>query len=362
MGITTVAKQNKTNHIKLLIDCSGSMAAHKAAVIRAVDAQVKFLADLSQQMNQETRISIYQFDDRFECLVFDMDVLRAPSIKGLYEVRGMTALIDAAWQVLDDVESAFVKYGDHAFLVYIYTDGAENKSYRHTGEQLRLRTTVLDQARNDLTIAGFVPDFNGRMALEGYGIPKGNISVWDTTSATGYEEASVIATSATQTWMTSRSTGLRSSKTLFSTDANAVNAQAIAAAGLVPLDAKRYALVPVTAPRRAKGEGVENKDKHLVWEIQAYVEKLGEKFRVGNAFYELSKKEKIGGNKLLAVLEVATSKIFVGDGVRAMIGLPDGDKTVAPDFNPDYKIFVQSQSHNRHLVHNPSTKILILKD
>jgi hypothetical protein len=111
-----------------------------------------------------------------------------------------------------------------------------------------------------------------------------------------------------------------------------------------------------------KSQGSLNKDKHPVWEIQDYVEKLNGpgSFRVGKAFYELSKKEKISGAKQLAVFEVATSRVFTGPGVRALIGLPDADATVAPDFNPSYKIFVQSQSHNRHLV--VGTKILVLNN
>jgi hypothetical protein len=39
-----------------------------------------------------------------------------------------------------------------------------------------------------------------------------------------------------------------------------------------------------------------------------------------------------------------------------MVGLPNYKVRVRPDFNPDYKVFVQSTSVNRKLV--PGTKLL----
>lgn len=350
-------QQNKINHVAFVIDRSGSMRGRENDVIKVVDNQVAFLAQLSKDLDQETRVTIYLFDDRVDCIVFDKDVLRLPSIKDFYFVRGQTALRDATIQSQMELAQTCQLYGDHAFLTFVFTDGHENDSMNSSAQLYGLLSTQKD----NWTVGVLVPDFNGRLAAEGAGFAKGNISIWDVNSSTGVEEAGTDIQAATQSYMTSRASGIRGTKQLFSTDPNAVNASTIKAAGLKPLDPKLYTLTAVTAPKESKNEGVLNKDKHRVWEIQQYVEKLNGpgSFRVGKAFYELSKKEKISGTKDLAVLEVATSKVFVGNGVRAMIGLPDADKTVAPDFNPDYKIFVQSQSHNRHLV--VGKKLLVLR-
>ena len=51
--------------------------------------------------------------------------------------------------------------------------------------------------------------------------------------------------------------------------------------------------------------------------------------------------------------------VFIGAGVRAMIGLSDKNQSVAADFNKDYAIFVQSKSNNRHLF--GGDQIMVLK-
>jgi hypothetical protein len=50
--------------------------------------------------------------------------------------------------------------------------------------------------------------------------------------------------------------------------------------------------------------------------------------------------------------------VFVGDGVRAMVGLPDMEVRVKPDQNPDFDVYVQSTSTNRKLV--AGTKVMLL--
>lgn len=357
--MTAPDTQNQIDHIAYVVDASASMEERTEETITVIDNQTAFLAEMSKQTGRETRVTIYIFSDpdNIRCVVFDKDVLRLPSIRQFYSPDGWTALLDATGLAIEDLRMTMQKYGDHAFLLFAFTDGQENKSRRHFAHTMPI---LIGSLGANWTVAALVPDVNGKLMARRFGFPDGNISIWNVNSSTGVEEAGETMKAALTAYSGLRSSGGSGTRTLFSTDPNAVNAATIRAAGLVPLAKDKYVLVPVTKPREAKGEGVLNKDKHRVWEISEFVRGANAGvFRVGQAYYELSKKERIQGNKQLAIFEIATSKIFVGDGVRAMIGLPDEDKSVAPDFNDKYKIFVQSSSTNRHLV--VGTKVLILK-
>lgn len=346
--------QNFVNHFVLVLDASPSMQGRDTELIRVADEQIAYWARRSQELNQETRVTVYTFHNTPTCVVWDMDVLRLPRVESFYAIGGTgTALIDATLKAHADLSLTPQMYGDHAFLMYVFTDGHENRS--------SLGATALNAALRSLpenwTVGAFVPGLNEKSEAIRFGFPRDNVAVWDISSKTGVEEMGVQMRAATDAYMAGRAAGTRGTRTLFSTAADAVNAATIQAAGLRPLDAKAYNLVPVTKPRA--NQGVLNKDKARVWEISEFVKHATGSFTVGTVYYQLSKKERIQGNKALAVFEVKTGKVFVGDGVRDMIGLPNVETAVAPDFNPEYLIFVQSSSINRHLV--AGTKLLVLK-
>lgn len=347
---------NQIDHVVYVVDASTSMEGKEEQTIKAIDNQTAFLAELSRQTGRETRVTvvIFSFAEKIDCVIYDKDVLRLPSIREYYKAYGNTALLDATALAIDDLLLTCTKYGDHAFLLFAFTDGQENVSVRTTGNSLRAK---IESLGINWTVAALVPDVNSKLAVQQYGFPAGNISVWDTTSRRGVEEAGEAMKAALSNYSGLRTSGQSGTRTLFSTAKDAVNAQAIQAAGLKPLAKGTYQLVPVPKPKPT--EGVLNKDKERVWEISTFVEKInGGVYKVGKAYYKLRKQERIQGNKDLAILEIATNKVFVGDGVRAMIGLPDENKSVAPDFNDKYEIYVQSGSSNRHL--GPKDRLLIL--
>lgn len=125
---------NYTNHIALVIDESSSMAGHAGQLIKVTDAQVAYLARRSQELDQETRVSVYMFSNTVRCLIYEKDVLRLPSIAGLYRPHGRTALIDATLKSQEDLRQTATLYGDHAFLTFVLTDGEENESRRKPAE------------------------------------------------------------------------------------------------------------------------------------------------------------------------------------------------------------------------------------
>lgn len=348
---------NYINHIAVLLDKSTSMRGLEAKVIKAVDSYIAHLARRSQEMAQETRISVYTFadSDNITCVIFDMDVVRLPSIAEFYDVHGNTALVDATLLAIRDLQLTCVKYGQHGFMVVAFTDGEENHSrekWTFVGHQrIPILRQVVEKLPENWTVAALVPGFNARQEAEAWGFPKGNIDSWDTTSSTGVEEAISKLTTATDNYMTMRTTGQSGTRKLFSTSKDAVNAATVQAAArsgaIAPLAKGTYDLIAV--PRLKAGQGILNKDKKPVWELKGFVEFNGLRFQLGRNFYRLSKKEKIAGDKQLVIVEKATNKVFSGEGVRAMIGLADGNVSVAPDQNPDFSVFVQSKSNNRHL-------------
>lgn len=349
--------QNQIDHIAYVVDASTSMEERTEETILVIDNQTAFLAEMSKQTGRETRVTIYIFSDpdNIKCVVFDKDVLRLPSIREFYKPFGWTALLDATGLAIEDLKMTMQKYGDHAFLLFAFTDGQENRSRRYSSAASM--ANLMGSLDKSWTVAALVPDVNGRLMARRFGFPDGNISIWNVNSATGVQEAGETMKDALTNYSVMRTSGGSGTRTLFSTDPTAVNAASIQAAGLAPLAKGTYQLVPVPKPKPT--EGVLNKDKERVWEISTFVEKInGGMYKVGKAYYKLRKQERIQGNKDLAILEIATNKVFVGDGVRAMIGLPEENKTVAPDFNDKYEIYVQSGSSNRHL--GPKDRLLIL--
>lgn len=363
------ASQNYINHIALVLDASSSMQRHTRELVRVADAEIEHLARRSQELEQETRVTVYTFDDDVRCVVYDKDVLRLPSLRGLYRAEGNTALIAATVKALDDLAETPQRYGDHAFLTYVLTDGQENVSRwstvfggsgqrrwdlrgpaRHTLDELVVKLRGrLDDLPDNWTVGALVPDVHGAHEAKRFGFPANNVAVWDTSRADGTVEvfSSTIRT-ATETFMVGRSRGLRGSKTLFAGGADQVNTEKRAALGLRELAKDRYTLYSVTG-----GVAVE---------IRPYVEdQTAGPYVPGRGFYELVKPEKIQPQKKIMVRNRKSGRVYAGQNARDLLGLPaDVEVRVKPETNPQYQIFVQSTSVNRKL--HPGTKLLVLTE
>lgn len=324
---------NIINHIGFVLDASDSMRKHAANLIKVVDGQVKHMALRSQELEQETRVSLWTFSNatNIQCVVWDMDVLRLPSIANFYQTNGMTAFIDASLKSIADLSETPERYGNHSFLLYVVTDGEENASNARP-EALQKRLETLPE---HWTVAALVPNATGKHEAKRFGFPAGNIEIWDATSQQGVHEVGERVRQATDNYMLLRRDGIRSTTSLFSTDARTVNSTTIKQANLKPLPRDSYMLVPVP------------KDT----DIKSFTEDCGRSYRVGNGFYELMKTETIQPNKKIAVVERGPkAQVYVGADARSLIGLPDMIVRVKPDYNPDYAVFVQSTSNNRKLI------------
>ncbi|MFI9755323.1 vWA domain-containing protein [Streptomyces collinus] len=341
--------QNYINHVALVLDASSSMSHLSHKVVDVADQQIAYLARRSKELDQETRVTVYVFADKVQCVIYDKDVLRMPSLKQLYRTGGMTALLAAALKSQHELAQTAQLYGDHSFLTFVLTDGQENASHRcpdspatDPRELVQAVARMIQTQQDNWTLAVLVPDQMGKREAMQCGFPKDNIAIWDATSTQGLEEAGQVIRQATENFMMGRTQGIRGSRAVFSTGAEAVNQDTIKAAGLTPVDPSMYQLIPVA--RNAA--------------IREWVTECGHTYRTGAAFYQLSKSEKIQAQKQIAVLEKKTDRVYTGPEARSLLGLPDAEARVKPDHNDDFTIFVQSTSVNRKLVAN--TRLLLM--
>lgn len=339
-----MAPANIINHIVLVLDASTSMQGRNAeSLIKVADNQIAHLAERSKDLDQETRITVYTFGShdragypaKIDCLIYDKDVLRMPSIAGLYRAFGNTPLIDASIKAIDELRETPERYGEHSFLVYILTDGIENISTNRP-DHLRYK---IDGLPEHWTVATFVPDQNGVTAARRNGFPADNIAVWDTNSHIGLEKAGEVMREATESFMQARRNGVRGSRSLFRLSTPSI---AEVKSNLTALKSREYDIYNVgAAPAR----------------IDEFVaEATGETYRKGSAFYQLSKTEEVQPQKQIAIM--GSKGVYTGTAARSLLGLPNDYAKVTPTNHPDYDIFVQSTSVNRKLM--PHTKVLVL--
>lgn len=330
---------NYINHIALVIDGSYSMLYRSKDVIKVADDQIAYLARRSQELDQETRVTIYIFADRVRCVVYDKDVLRLPSIAKYYKADGNTALIDATIKSQKDLALTPEIYGDHSFLTFVLTDGEENCSYCNPKDL----TFILESQPDHWTVAALVPDARAMHEAKKFGFPANNIAIWDTTTKDGLFEAAARIRTSIDNFMVGRTKGIRGSRSIFSTGVDAVNKKTVAAMKLKPLDDSTYDLFDVSVDCA----------------IRPFVESKDLTYILGRGYYQITKTESIQPQKLIAVMENKSKKIYLGREARDLVGLPpDTEVRVRPKHNPDFTIFVQSTSVNRKLIHD--TKFLWL--
>lgn len=331
---------NYINHVAFVLDASSSMTPFKSSVIDVVDKQIQHLARRSKEMDQETRVSVYVFADKVDCIVYDKDVLRLPSINKYYTPRGNTAIIDATLKSISDLEHIPTMYGDNSFLIYVISDGEQNAGVVRDHAVLSRKLNALGE---HWTVVTLVPSHSAAHEAKSCGFAPQNIQIWDTNSSSFSETGSIIQKSVDK-YLVARSQGVKGTKNLFALDSNALNSQTIKSKLAVLSPTKDYDIFPVRKDDVIK-PFVES------WTSQAY--------RLGSAYYQLTKPEKIQSSKNILIEDKKNGKVYSGNEARELLGLPDYEVKVNPLDHSSYNIYVQSSSVNRKLVNN--TKLIILK-
>lgn len=339
-------------HIGFLLDASGSMAGQNARQVPVVmDSIIKELASKSKDDKHEVRVSIWQFNTRLTCLCYDVDVLRAPSIRGTYHAAGGTFLAKCTAEALEEAGRIPLIHGDHSHLFYVITDGEEMGHSANGGSA----GSVVSGLSDIWTVAAFVPDQRGVENVQQYlGLAPGNITIWDPNERDAVVKMAKSAAAATQGFILTRSVGaasgqrVNSTKNLFSLTANVTKTAVKANATELRPD-KDYELLHVTGTKT---------DPMPV--IKPYVESWTKApLRLGSAYYELTKPEKVQPYKQLLMLEKSTGKVFSGPEIRDILGLPSHEVKVAPADLKHHHLFVQSMRPNRKLV--SGTRVIVMK-
>lgn len=334
--------KNIANHIGYVLDMSWSMRKHADALIKVADQEIAWMATRSKEMEQETRVSVWVFNDphHIKCLIWDMDVLRVPSIAGLYNPDGNTALIDATILAINDLKMTPEKYGQHSFLLYVLTDGEENRSRQRSSTL----TALVKGLASNWTFAAFVPDQRGAQFAENCGFPAANIQIWETSSSQGIDAVASHIREANETFFQARSMGQSSVSSLYRV--NTVTEGDLR--GLYPLTPGSYKIGKVPE------------------DMQIAVFVAGEmgRFQVGKSFYRLAKAETVQDYKEVAV-RTQDGLVYLDSSIRVKLGLPPlaparsgGRSRVRPAI-AGLEVFIQSTSHNRKLI--GGTEVLMLR-
>lgn len=367
----TTLKQRKINHVAFVIDESGSMKYLQNDVPKVFDAQVRWLAELSTTTDQETRVSLYTLSgETVTCVLYDQDVLRLPSLAGHYRPDGGTPLVQAIAKAIEDLKKTPELYGDHSYLLFGLTDGDENTSVvpgiatpRWDANSNRIKavylSTLLGGLDENWTIACLVPDVRGKLMAEQFGFAKGNIAIWDATSAQGLNDAGAEIKAATSSYFDQRAAGTRGTRSLFSTvQAKAVKQADVDAAALKPVDPADFMIIPVALsssskleikiPTKSKTKKNPDGIKHV--EIQPFVEETGRKYVTGLAYYRLTKSEKYAYGKGVALVHRTTRKVYRGPECEKLIGLDASTTRIKPPtITDEYEVYVRSTSLNRQI-------------
>ena len=330
------------NEFGLVIDESSSMTPHAAAVVKVVDGLVAHLATRSQELGQETRISVYAFHSRGtdRCLVWNTDVLRIPSIAGMYHPQGLTALVDCTCLAIDDHKMIPTKYGESSFWIDAITDGVENNS--RNPDRLR---TLLPGLPEEWTVTAHIPDDRSREFAVRNGFHPENVQLWDT--AGSFELVGQSLIESADRFMAGRAQGIRGYSRGGLFNFATVSASDIER-NLVPLTKGSYTIEVNTTQ-----QGIEIRD---------FVPMAAHRdYHAGVAFYEYGEKSvKVQKTKQVFVqTKGPKGPVYGGPAARQLLGLPDYEVTVQKASFPDYAIFVQSTSYNRKIL--PGQRVLVLR-
>lgn len=341
------------NLVGFILDVSPSMGGIIDMAKQVFNNQVKEACATAERENQETLITMTAFSSGVKIYVrnkptkgFNPPVM--PCVQSwataLEDAVVMTALEMKAKG--DDLERQGY---DVAYLLYTITDGKENGSLTYKHQLGRYVSEVWNEAGN-WTLGFLGPEYAGA-EYRRLGIPEGNFRFWETTQKSVQKDVVRNLSVGTQTYYATRSAGGASTKSLF------------------------VDLSDVRDADFTDGNDVTNKFQS--WKIEKESEistfvntklanpnvarKIGHNsYILGNAFYELTKKETIQPQKQIAIQDKVTGKIIIGDEARRLAGMAGSGNFRADPLNlSKYKLFVQSTSPNRKLVRG--TTLLYLK-
>lgn len=338
-------------------------------VVKVTDSQIQSLAERSKFHDQETRISLYTYTHHgyggaeIKCLIWDKDVLRVPSIAGLYRPNGWTPLADAMHVAIGDARKIPEMHGDHTHLLYLFTDGFENKS--KLDNVLGLPHLMREvEALGNWTIAAFAPNILSKNhMITQLGFHKDNIMIWDPDADNAVEEVGEAMTASLDTYMGQRSRGVRATTSLFTMktpDLSQVKG------ALTPMTPGSYYFEAIKPEHLAQVTC--NKNGGRIDELMQLTS--GKPYTAdGKTHYEMIRRERIQHYKRIAVAVPdhvkKTVAIYTGKNARTLLGLPSEESGTEVRVSPGrwkeqgYKVFIGTTSMNRGVP--AGTSLLVLR-
>lgn len=331
------------NHFVFVLDRSGSMSWIKNDVVRAFNNQLAEIRKSSKDNGQESFVSLYTFSNSVDSpRIFNVPINKVAALQpDSVRCIGSTALWDAIGTAVNDVSYLpETSDPDTSIVVIPLTDGEENASKKF--KSASLMTLMQKVIATDRWTFAFLVPRSGVKELQRWGIPQGCIQPWDAT-VKGVEDYDRVTTSALNSFVTARSTGMKSTKTFFKVDMTNVDSKELKKK-LTDVSKEYLRLVVDSAS-----------------EIRKFVERTtGKGYVKGSGLYQLTKPEDVQDYKSIIIQDKTTNVLFGGDSVRGVLGMPDyGTIRVHPGKHGDYNIFVGSTSVNRKL---PEGTTLLLKN
>jgi Mg-chelatase subunit ChlD len=320
------------NHVAFVVDRSGSMSSLATKVVDVFNAQLQAVKENAKVSGQESFVSYYTFHSKVDApKFFAKPVAKVPKLTKL-SCTGLTALYDATGQAIVDLEGVKGAGQDNvSFLVVILTDGHENASKKYKS---KIKAMIGKAQKTGRWTFAFLVPRGGASVLKKFGIPDGNIQVWNTT-AKGVADLGKSMRRGLDTFYAARGQGQRSVKGVFTTNLKGLTAQQVSAA---LVDEKK-------AFKRFKVEA----DVDIQSFVNAQLKGKGT-YTKGHGFYELTKPETVQAAKDIAIVD-QKGAVFTGPAARDLLGLPKGASCkVKPGDHGDFKIFIASTSLNRKLV------------
>ena len=321
--------------IVIMLDKSGSMKGIKRDAIKSLNAQIQSFRTEADRTGILTFITLMSFN---EDVSVEMDRMNVNLYKELddssFITHGNTALRDALNSGLDTLQSYF----STRKLLVVITDGEENSSKFASHLTLTQRLRSLPE---NVTVVAHGPK-TSKGYLENIGIPIGNINIWEATKQS-VERMTVASVTANTSLYSSYAAGATRSMNYFTPDLNNLPQEVVQ----TNLEDKTPNFQAVQVLSKTP--------------IAPFVTaNTGKPYRVGSAFYQLTKKETVQGFKDILIRNKANGTVWGGDGIRGMLRIPaNGTIELNPASSPDYEIYVKSTSHNRNLL--PNSSVLIAK-
>mgnify|MGYP003418070895 CR=1 FL=1 len=335
------------NYIGISRDHSVSMRHLRNAATDDYNSNVRSIKENASKYDQDTIVSVVENGRGVRGEV--VKVITNSSVNSIkelsyndYKIDGnATPLFDSVGALIEQFETV-PDYNDPnvSFLIIAVTDGQDNNSpiwRSRIGDKIRQL-----QATDKWTFVFRVPR-GGKYYIQNTGVHPGNIQQWEQTER-GFHKSSQHIQTAYAGYYNSRALGKTSTDKFF-VDTVQLNKKKIKK-NLVDISSD----VVILSPKKTEiGE-----------QIRDYVErKMKRPYAKGEAYYLLTRTEKVQEYKKLCLLDKKTHTVYGGSDARDLLGLPEtGLIKLVPGNINQYEVFVQSTSTNR-LVRN---KILVWRN